>query len=147
MIFFVIGPISLKISRSPFRYTGPQKIVPVWVESDRRVVQSWFLLHRVAREKCSYKAHLGGWTPRRSPPTRCHGAPPSGFLTPTASCNGNPLIDGRGGRRRMRGSMDVVDAVRLQRNEVAIVGLKRECIIFGIDEHYSISWIGFLNRD
>jgi hypothetical protein len=49
------------------------------------------------------------------------------------------LIDGRGGRRRMRGTMDVVDAERLQGNEVAIVGLKRECIIFGIDEHYSIS--------
>jgi hypothetical protein len=29
MIFFVIGPISLEISRSLFRYTGPQKIVPV----------------------------------------------------------------------------------------------------------------------
>jgi hypothetical protein len=49
------------------------------------------------------------------------------------------LIDGRGGRMIMRGSMDVVDADWLQGNEVAIVGFKRECIIFGIDEHYSIS--------
>ena len=44
------------------------------------------------------------------------------------SCNGNPLIDGRGGRRRMRGSMDVVDAERLQGNEVAIVGLGKRYI-------------------
>jgi hypothetical protein len=28
----------------------------------------------------------------------------------------------------MRGSMDVVDAERLQGNEVAIVGLKEKCI-------------------
>jgi hypothetical protein len=56
-----------------------------------------------------------------------------------SSCNGDPLVDGHGGLRRMRGSMDVVDAERLRGNEVAIVGLKRECIIFGIDEHYSIS--------
>jgi hypothetical protein len=49
------------------------------------------------------------------------------------------LVDGRGGLGRMRGSMDVVDAEWLQGNEVAIVGLKRGCIIFGIDEHYSIS--------
>jgi hypothetical protein len=56
-----------------------------------------------------------------------------------SSCNGDPLVDGRGGLGRMRGSMDVVDAEWLQGNEVAIVGLKRECIIFGIDEHYSIS--------
>jgi hypothetical protein len=55
------------------------------------------------------------------------------------SCNGDPLVDGRGGLGRMRGSMDVVDAEWLQGNEVAIVGLKRECIIFGIDEHYSLS--------
>ena len=41
-----------------------------------------------------------------------------------SSCNGDPLIDGRGGRRRMRGSMDVVDAERLQRSGVAMVGLK-----------------------
>jgi hypothetical protein len=63
----------------------------------------------------------------------------------SVSCNGDPLVDGHGGLGRMRGSMDVVDAEWLQGNEVAIVGLKRECIIFGIDEHYSISWIGFLN--
>jgi hypothetical protein len=50
-----------------------------------------------------------------------------------------PWLTDAGGLRRMRGSMDVVDAERLQGNEVAIVGLKRECIIFGIDEHYSIS--------
>jgi hypothetical protein len=42
--------------------------------------------------------------------------------------NGNPLIDGRGGRRRMLGSMDVVDAERLQRSGVAMVGLKEEFI-------------------
>jgi hypothetical protein len=34
------------------------------------------------------------------------------------------LIDGRGGRRRMRGSMDVVDAERFQRSGVAMIGLK-----------------------
>jgi hypothetical protein len=56
-----------------------------------------------------------------------------------SSWNGNPLVDGRLTVRGMRGSMDVVDAERLQGNEVAIVGLKKECIIFGIDEHYSIS--------
>jgi hypothetical protein len=37
------------------------------------------------------------------------------------SCNGNPFVDGRGGWRRMRGSMDVVDADRLQRSGVAMV--------------------------
>jgi hypothetical protein len=44
-----------------------------------------------------------------------------------SSCNGNPLVDGRGGRRRMRGSMDVVDAYLLQRSGVAVIGLKERC--------------------
>ena len=38
------------------------------------------------------------------------------------------MIDGRGGRRRMRGSMDVVDAERLPENEVAIVRLGKRYI-------------------
>jgi hypothetical protein len=37
-----------------------------------------------------------------------------------------PLVDGRGGRRRMRGSMDVVDAELLQRSGVAMVWLEKE---------------------
>jgi hypothetical protein len=51
-------------------------------------------------------------TPRLAPPDL-------GF-----SWNVDPLIDGRGDRRRMRGSMDVVDAELLQRSGVAMVGLK-----------------------
>ena len=52
-------------------------------------------------------------------------APTSGLIT---ICHGNvdPLIDGRGSRRRMRGSMDVVDAERLQRSGVSMIGLKEE---------------------
>jgi hypothetical protein len=45
-----------------------------------------------------------------------------------SSCNGDPLVDGRGGLGRMRGSMDVVDAEWLQGNEVAIVGLKKDVL-------------------
>jgi hypothetical protein len=63
-----------------------------------------------------------------------HGAPfpdaplPAATKMAQLSCNGNPLIDGRGGRRRMRGSMDVVDAERLPENEVAIVRLGKRYI-------------------
>ena len=38
------------------------------------------------------------------------------------------MIDGRGGRMRMRGSMDVVDAERLQRSRVAMGWKKKRCI-------------------
>ena len=61
-----------------------------------------------------------------------HGAPfpdaplPAATKMAQLSCNGNPLIDGRGGRRRMRGSMDVVDAERLQRSGVAMVWLEEK---------------------
>ena len=63
-----------------------------------------------------------------------HGAPfpdaplPAATKMAQLSCNGTPLIYGRGGRRRMRGSMDVVDAERDQGTEVAMVWLKEEYI-------------------
>jgi hypothetical protein len=44
----------------------------------------------------------------------------------TRELNPYSPIDGRGGRRRMRGSMDVVDAERLQRSGVAMVGFEEE---------------------
>jgi hypothetical protein len=56
-----------------------------------------------------------------------------------SSWNVDPLVDGRGGRRRMRGSMDVVDAERLQRSGVAMVWLKEEILLKHIPEYH----IGF----
>jgi hypothetical protein len=40
-----------------------------------------------------------------------------------------PWVDGRGGRRRMRGSMDVVDAERLQRSGVAMVWVGKKGVL------------------
>jgi len=42
------------------------------------------------------------------------------------------LIDGRGSRRRMRGSIDVVDSERLQRSGVAMVWVGRRNVLIVI---------------
>jgi hypothetical protein len=64
----------------------------------------------------------------RVPSTRPTMTVAGGFGEMQTSCNGDPLVDGRGGLGRMRGSMDVVDAEWLQGNEVAIVGLKKDVL-------------------
>ena len=40
----------------------------------------------------------------------------------------NPLIDGRGGRRRMRGRLDVVERGGVQRQGATFVGLEKEIV-------------------
>ena len=59
-----------------------------------------------------------------------HGAPfpdaplPAATKMAQLSCNGNPLIDGRGGRRRMRGQLDMDE--RARRSEAGVqFGWKR----------------------
>ena len=46
--------------------------------------------------------------------------------------DGNPLIEGCGGRRRMRGRLDAVERDGVQRQRASIVGWKKEWFILGI---------------
>jgi hypothetical protein len=57
---------------------------------------------------------------------------PQRAAAPRATCNVDPLINGRSGRRRMRGSMDVVDAERLQRSGVAMVWVERRDLYINV---------------
>jgi hypothetical protein len=55
-----------------------------------------------------------------------------------------PLVDGRGGRRRMRGSMDVVDAERLQRSRVAMVWVGKGMYIQNVVTDFTLLYFRFL---